>query len=86
MERNKRKVYTGLVVSDKMEKTITVEITYYRKDRLYGKRVKVTKKFYAHDEEQVAKVGDTVSIMETRPLSKLKRFRLLEVVAKAEVV
>lgn len=86
MERNKRKTYTGIVVSDKMEKTITVEISMYKKDRLYGKRVKVSKKLHAHDEDGLAKIGDTVTIMETRPLSKTKRFRLLNVVAKADLV
>ncbi|MDL2292354.1 30S ribosomal protein S17 [Acholeplasma sp. OttesenSCG-928-E16] len=86
MERNKRKVYTGVVVSDKMDKTITVEISMYKKDRLYGKRVKVSKKLHAHDEEGLASIGDTVTIMETRPLSKTKRFRLLAVVAKADLV
>ena len=86
MERNKRKSYTGIVVSDKMDKTITVEINTYKKDRLYGKRVKVSKKFHAHDEEGLANIGDTVTIMETRPLSKTKRFRLLTIVAKAEIV
>jgi small subunit ribosomal protein S17 len=86
MERNSRKVYTGIVVSDKMDKTITVVVDTYKKSPLYGKRVKVSKKFHAHDEEGLAKIGDTVTIMETRPLSKLKRFRLLEVVAKADIV
>ena len=86
MERNNRKVYTGTVVSDKMDKTITVVVDTYKKSPLYGKRVKVSKKFHAHDEEGLVKVGDTVTIMETRPLSKIKRFRLLEVVAKADIV
>ncbi len=86
MERNNRKVYTGTVVSDKMDKTITVVVDTYKKSPLYGKRIKSSKKFHAHDEEGLAKVGDTVTIMETRPLSKIKRFRLLEVVAKAEIV
>lgn len=86
MERNQRKVYTGIVVSDKMDKTITVVVDTYKKSPLYGKRVKVSKKFHAHDEEGLAHVGDTVTIMETRPLSKLKRFRLLEVVAKSDIV
>lgn len=85
MERNKRKVYTGLVVSDKMEKTITVEITSYKKSPLYNKLVKVTKKIKAHDEEGLAGIGDTVKVMETRPLSKTKRFRLLDIVAKSDL-
>lgn len=82
MERNNRKVYTGTVVSTKMDKTITVEVYTYRKDRLYGKRVRQTAKFHAHDEQNVANVGDVVKIMETRPLSATKRFRLLEIVEK----
>lgn len=83
MERNTRKVYIGVVTSDKADKTITVSITTYRKHPLYGKRVVYTKKFTAHDENNIAKVGDTVKIMETRPLSKTKRFRLVEIVSKA---
>jgi small subunit ribosomal protein S17 len=86
MERNNRKVYTGIVVSDKMDKTITVVVDTYKKSPLYGKRVKVSKKFHVHDEEGLAGMGDTVTIMETRPLSKTKRFRLLTVVAKADLV
>lgn len=86
MERNQRKVYTGKVVSDKMDKTIVVVVDTYKVAKLYGKRVKVSKKFHVHDEENTAGIGDTVSIMETRPLSKKKRFRLLEIVAKADIV
>ena len=82
MERNSRKVYVGTVVSDKMDKTITVAIDTYRKDRLYGKRVKQTAKFHAHDENNEANVGDIVKIMETRPLSATKNFRLVEIVEK----
>lgn len=82
MERNNRKVYTGTVVSTKMDKTITVAIDTYRKDRLYGKRVKQTAKFHAHDENNEANVGDIVKIMETRPLSATKNFRLVEIVEK----
>ena len=82
MERNSRKVYIGTVVSDKMDKTITVAIETYRKDRLYGKRVKQTAKFHAHDENNEANVGDIVKIMETRPLSATKKFRLIEIVEK----
>lgn len=85
MERNSRKVMTGTVVSDKMDKTITVLVETHVKDKLYGKRVKSSKKFKAHDEESIAKVGDTVTIMETRPLSATKRFRLVQVVKKAEI-
>lgn len=86
MERNSRKVYTGTVVSDKMDKTITVAVDNYRKHRLYGKRVKKTTKFHAHDESNVAKLGDVVKIMETRPLSKMKRFRLVEIVKAKEIL
>lgn len=82
-ERNHRKVYQGRVVSDKMDKTITVEVRTTKTHPIYGKRVKYSKKYYAHDEENVANVGDVVRIMETRPLSRNKRFRLLNVVEKA---
>ncbi len=85
-ERNSRKVYTGEVVSDKMEKTITVLISTYKKHELYGKRVLQTKKFTAHDENNTAKIGDIVKIMETRPLSKNKRFRLVEVVEEKVIL
>ncbi|AMX84836.1 30S ribosomal protein S17 [Geobacillus subterraneus] len=85
-ERNQRKVYVGRVVSDKMDKTITVLVETYKKHPLYGKRVKYSKKYKAHDEHNVAKVGDIVKIMETRPLSATKRFRLVEVVEKAVVL
>lgn len=80
MERNKRRVLTGEVVSNATDKTISVLVTTYRKHPLYGKRVIQTKKFAAHDEQNQANVGDVVKIMETRPLSKSKRFRLLEIV------
>jgi small subunit ribosomal protein S17 len=85
-ERNQRKVYTGRVVSDKMDKTITVVVETYKKHPLYGKRVKYSKKFKAHDERNEAKVGDIVRIMETRPLSATKRFRLVEIVEKAVII
>ncbi|WP_141434125.1 30S ribosomal protein S17 [Bacillus sp. 03113] len=85
-ERNQRKVYTGRVVSDKMDKTITVVVETYKKHPLYGKRVKYSKKFKAHDEQNAAKTGDVVRIMETRPLSATKRFRLVEVVEKAVII
>ena len=85
-ERNQRKVYTGRVVSDKMDKTITVIVETYKKHPLYGKRVKYSKKFKAHDEQNEAKIGDIVRIMETRPLSATKRFRLVEVVEKAVII
>ena len=85
-ERNQHKVYQGRVVSDKMDKTIVVEIATYKKHGIYGKRVKYSKKFKAHDENNVAKTGDVVKIMETRPLSATKRFRLVEVVEEAVIV
>ncbi|MFJ7640626.1 30S ribosomal protein S17 [Peribacillus sp. NPDC097264] len=85
-ERNQRKVYTGRVVSDKMDKTVTVVVETYKKHSLYGKRVKYSKKLKAHDELNEAKAGDVVRIMETRPLSATKRFRLLEVVEKSVII
>ncbi len=85
-ERNQRKVYTGRVVSDKMDKTVSVLVETYKKHPLYGKRVKYSKKFKAHDELNEAKIGDVVRIMETRPLSSTKRFRLVEVVEKAVII
>ena len=85
-ERNQRKVYEGRVVSDKMDKTITVMVETYKKHTLYGKRLKYSKKMSVHDELNEAKLGDIVRISETRPLSKTKRFRLLEVVKKAIVI
>ena len=83
MERNARKVYRGTVVSDKMDKTITVMVETKKTHALYGKRVKYSKKFKAHDENNEARIGDKVVIMETRPLSATKRFRLVEIVEKA---
>ena len=85
MERNRRKVLTGTVVSDKMDKTITVLVETYKNHPLYHKRVKSSKKYKAHDENGVASMGDTVKIMETRPLSATKYFRLVEVVKKASI-
>lgn len=85
-ERNQRKVYQGRVVSDKMDKTITVVVETYKKHKLYGKRVKYSKKFKAHDENNQAKIGDIVRIMETRPLSATKRFRLVEVIEEAIII
>lgn len=76
----------GRVISDKNDKTITVVVQTYRKDSLYGKRVKYTKKYTAHDEANVAKVGDKVLIEETRPLSKMKRYRLIEVLETAVIL
>ncbi|MCR6098336.1 30S ribosomal protein S17 [Salipaludibacillus agaradhaerens] len=85
-ERNNRKSYVGRVTSDKMDKTITVVVETYKKAPLYGKRVKYSKKFKAHDENNSAKAGDIVRIMETKPLSKDKRFRLVEIVEEAVIV
>lgn len=83
MERSNRKVYRGTVVSDKMDKTITVVVETKKTHPLYGKRVKYSKKFKAHDENNEARIGDVVTIMETRPLSATKRFRLVKIVEKA---
>ncbi|KOP66316.1 30S ribosomal protein S17 [Paenibacillus solani] len=85
-ERNARKVQVGKVVSDKMDKTIVVAVETYKKHDLYHKRIKYTKKFKAHDENNEARIGDTVKIMETRPLSKDKRWRLVEVTEKAVII
>ncbi|AUI72596.1 MULTISPECIES: 30S ribosomal protein S17 [Companilactobacillus] len=81
--RNHRKVYQGRVVSDKMDKTIVVVVETYKTHPVYGKRVRYSKKYYVQDDNNEAKVNDIVRIMETRPLSKTKRFRLLEIVEKA---
>lgn len=86
MERNTRKSYVGTVVSTKNDKTITVKVETYRKHPLYSKRVKYSKKYAAHDEQNVAKVGDLVEIMETRPLSKTKRCRLVKVLQEAVIL
>ena len=83
--QNKREL-VGKVVSDKTDKTITVLVETYKKDPLYGKRVKSSKKYAAHDEKNEAKMGDTVRIVETRPLSKNKHFRLVEIVEKAIIL
>ncbi|ASZ08892.1 30S ribosomal protein S17 [Mesoplasma chauliocola] len=83
MERNSRRILVGKVVSDKMDKTVTVLVETYKNHPIYKKRVKYSKKYKAHDEQQVAKIGDKVQIMETRPLSKTKNFRLVKVVEKA---
>ena len=84
MERNLRKVRIGKVVSNKMDKTITVAIEDHVKHPLYGKLVKKTYKLKAHDENNECGMGDTVKVMETRPLSKDKRWRLVEIVEKAK--
>ena len=84
MERNLRKVRIGVVVSNKMDKTIVVAVKRKVKHPIYGKFVNKTTKFAAHDESQTAGIGDTVSIMETRPLSKTKRWRLVEIIERAK--
>ena len=82
--RNLRKTRIGVVTSNKMNKTITVAVERKVKHPIYGKFVKKTTKFHAHDEKQECGIGDVVKIMETRPLSKTKRWRLVEVVEKAK--
>ena len=86
MERNVRKFFVGTVVSDKMDKTIVVSVDTFDIDRIYKKRVKKSTKFHVHDEKEVAHVGDTVKFMETRPLSKTKRFVLVEVLKVKESI
>lgn len=83
-ERNLRKTRTGIVTSNKMAKTVTVAVERKVKHPIYGKFVKKTTKFHAHDEKNECTVGDVVRIMETRPMSKTKRWRLVEVVEKAK--
>ena len=83
-ERNLRKTRIGLVTSNKMVKTVTVSVERRVKHPIYGKFVKKTTKFHAHDEKNECTIGDIVRIMETRPLSKTKRWRLVEVVEKAK--
>lgn len=85
MENVKREL-VGKVVSNSCDKTITVLVETYKKDSKYGKRVKYSKKYAAHDEKNEAAVGDTVRIAETRPLSKTKRYRLVSVVEKAIIL
>ncbi|HZG15173.1 MAG TPA: 30S ribosomal protein S17 [Candidatus Bathyarchaeia archaeon] len=85
-QRNNRRTMVGRVVSDKMDKTIVVLVETYKKHPLYGKRVKYSNKFKAHDENNTAKTGDIVEIMETRPLSKDKSFRLVRIVEEAVIL
>lgn len=85
MERNRRTTLQGVVVSNKMDKTIVVEVETHKRHAKYQKRVKYSNKYYAHDEKNEAKVGDTVTIMASRPLSALKRFRLVSVDKKAQI-
>jgi small subunit ribosomal protein S17 len=82
--RHERQEVTGVVTSAKMEKTIIVKVTRMVQHKLYHRVIRVSKKFYAHDEERKAKQGDTVRIIETRPLSKLKRWRLAEIVTHSK--
>ncbi len=83
-DRKIRKTRTGVVTSNKMEKTITVAVVRKLKHPKYGKFLKKTKKFHAHDEKNDCNIGDTVKIMETRPLSATKRWRLIEILEKAK--
>jgi len=84
LDRNLRKTRIGVVTSNKMAKTITVAVERKVKHPIYGKFVKKTSRFHAHDEKNEANIGDVVRIMETRPLSKLKRWRLVEIVEKVK--
>ncbi len=84
MERNNRKVREGIVVSDKMDKSIVIKVERKMKHPIYGKFLKRSTKFMAHDEKNECRIGDRVRIMETRPLSKSKCWRLIEIVEKAK--
>jgi small subunit ribosomal protein S17 len=84
MERNARKERVGVVVSTKMQKTITVAVERKKMHPTYGKFLKLTTKFHAHDDKEDARIGDTVRISETRPLSKTKRWRLVDIVERAK--
>jgi 30S ribosomal protein S17 len=84
VKRNLRKERIGVVVSDKMTKTIVVAVKMKEKHPIYGKFVNKTTKFYAHDEQETCHIGDTVKIMETRPLSKSKRWRFVEIIERAK--
>ncbi len=86
MEEKRNREFIGKVISDVNSKTVTVLVETYKNDKLYGKRVKYSKKYAAHDEKNIAKKGDTVRIVETRPLSKTKHFRVVEVVEKAVIL
>ena len=86
MQEKRNRELVGKVVSDANNKTITVLVETYKKDSLYGKRVKSSKKYAAHDEKNEAKKGDRVKIAETRPLSKTKHFRLVEIIEKAVIL
>lgn len=83
-ERSRRKVRVGVVVSDKMEKTVVIRVDGQRRHPLYAKSVRRTSKLQAHDDTNEARIGDTVRVMETRPLSKSKRWRVVEILERAE--
>ena len=86
MEENIKRELIGVVVSDKADKTITVKVETYKKNPIYKKRIKYSKKYAAHDEKNQAKVGDKVRLIATRPLSKTKRYELAEVIEKAIIL
>ena len=86
MQEKRTRELVGKVVSNANDKTITVLVETYKKDKLYGKRVKYSKKYTAHDEKNEAKKGDKVLIVETRPLSKTKHFRLVKIIEKAIIL
>ena len=86
MEENLKRELIGVVVSDKADKTITVKVETYKKDPIYKKRIKYSKKYAAHDEQNIAKVGDKVRLVATRPLSKTKHFYLAEIVKEAVIL
>lgn len=83
-KRNLRKERTGIVTSNKMDKSITVSVERRQKHPMYGKFIKLTKKFHAHDSDNQCNIGDTVKIMETKPISKSKRWRLVEIIERAK--
>ena len=83
---NKKREIIGIVVSDKADKTITVKVETYKMNPIYGKRVKYSKKFAAHDEKNEAHIGDKVRLVMTRPLSKTKRYELAEIIEKAVIL
>ena len=86
MNENVKRELIGVVVSDKADKTITVKVETYKKDPIYKKRIKYSKKYTAHDEKNLAKVGDKVRLVATRPLSKTKRYELAEIIEKAIIL
>ena len=86
MEENLKRELIGVVVSDKADKTITVKVETYKKDPIYKKRIKYSKKYAAHDEKNLAHGGDKVRLVATRPLSKTKRYELAEVIEKAIIL